>query len=195
MPDFNFKFNVGKKKKTMKDYVIFSVIFASITIIAVPYLNRFIKSEIGKTVNGIICNSPYLLMPDGQIKRLIYGWCKSIEDGNLDDDEFGHLVDRAQQFSKNEDFNEFFWKDPKILDKRVKAEVGLAIDSYNASIDAKIANTPCSTWINYLADSSQAQQQLGGAMEIEFKGPLGECNLQKYDYQNREHSFPGPKIN
>jgi hypothetical protein len=192
MKDFKFDFQIGKRKKTIKEWVIYSVVLVGGVSILIGFINTLLQNKFGKATINIICNTQ-VYIPDQQVRRFIFAFCTAVGDGKIDEDEATGIIDRGQQLLRNEEINDFFVQDEKVINQRVKNEVDYAINEYTRQTEKP--RFPCSEYEQFPSDGSSAQQLLGGTQEIRFVGPLGECNLNEVkDVNTKEiYSLPRPK--
>jgi hypothetical protein len=190
MKDFKFGFQIGKKKKTMKEWVIYSIVMAGGVAILIGPINALLQNKFGRAVLNIVCQAQ-VSIPDQQVRRFIFAFCTAVEDGKIDEDEATGIIDRGQQLLRNEGINDFFVQDQKAINQRVKNEVDFALADYLRQTEKP--KFPCSEYEQFPSDGSNAQQLLGGVQEIRFIGPLGECNLNEVKDVNTKEVYNLPR--
>lgn len=125
-----FEFHRGERKKSLKQWVVYSVSTAAAVSLVVHFGNELLKSKHGEFVRDALCSVSRVL-PDGRFSRLLGSMCRAAKDGAITPDEAKKIIGRGQQVVGV--FSEYFDKDQANLELRAEDEVSHAIEMWKRS--------------------------------------------------------------
>lgn len=125
-----FEFHREERKKSLKQWVIYSVGAATAVSLVVHFGNELLRSKHGEFVRDALCSVSRVL-PDGKFSRLFGSMCRAAKDGIITPDEAKKIVGRGQQVAGV--FSEYFDKDQANLELRAEDEVSHAIEMWKRS--------------------------------------------------------------
>lgn len=126
----HFEFRRGEKKKTLKQWVIYSVSTAAAASLLVHFGNELLRSKHGEFVRDALC-AVSKATPDGRFLRLFGSMCRAVKDGTITSVEAKKIVGRGQQVTGIA--SNFFNSDPSNLELRAEDEANHAIDVWKRS--------------------------------------------------------------
>jgi len=184
MKNFYHKFQIGKKEKTVKQWVVYSVVMA----LSASLLSLAFSSDFGKALTKLSCIFAYKVENE-DISRLLATICRSGEDGVVTEDEAKAITDRGSKVIGAGSAGEFLNEDRENLDRRAEEEVDYAIKKYETQYpqDDPVINEnlrrahPDFTFeqlcvlnqaerVEEASDGTQAQRLLGGAISLKYVG-------------------------
>jgi len=125
-----FEFHKGERKKSLKQWVIYSVSAAAAVSLIVHFGNELLKSKHGEFVRDALCSVSKVL-PDGKFSRPFGSMCRAAKDGEITPDEARKILGRGQQAVGV--FSEYFDKDQSNLELRAEDEVSHAVEMWKRS--------------------------------------------------------------
>lgn len=188
MKDFNFKFQFGKKEKTIAQWVSYSLL----TGLSAYLITFLLSSNFGLDLSRLTCTLTFLTKnPD--ISRFLASICVATEDEQVTEEEAKVITDRAARLVSPESVQSFFDEDPQNQERRAEAEVDFAVREFTASqshadpkIDENLKKNHPNLSQEQLCvlsqaerreekpDGSEAQRLLGGPISIHYVG-MGVC--------------------
>lgn len=117
----NFRF--GRKEITTKQWVIYSLVTATLASLLSHCGTRVLQSRFG---DWGVCELS-LKLPDGRWSRLFHILCEASRDKVISEDEARRILDRTGLGT------EYFNRDPVNLERRAETEVSYAIDRWKNS--------------------------------------------------------------
>jgi uncharacterized protein YjbJ (UPF0337 family) len=121
MAQYNFHF--GKKEKTLKQWVIYSVSTAVAVSLLSYYGTSLLRSRHGAFVRDALC-SVSRVFPN----RLLSSLCRTAKTGRVTEDDAKTIIGRAQQAAGIA--SDFFDNDRANTDLRAKDEVSFAVEEW-----------------------------------------------------------------
>lgn len=125
MKDFHFKFHLGKREKTVRQWAV----YALLSSLAASLLSLLLSSGFGRHVTRLSCEFAYEL-GNGDISRLLATLCKSGEDGEVTESEAKAIIDRASKAAKADPITTYLDEDQENLERRAEEEVDFAIEEW-----------------------------------------------------------------
>jgi hypothetical protein len=175
MKDFHFKFHLGKKEKTVRQWAV----YALLSSLAASLLSLLLSSGLGRYVTKLSCEFAYELSNE-DISRLLATLCKSGKDGEVTEDEARAIIDRASKAARVEPVTTYLDEDPKNLERRGEEEVDFAVESWRRKnpgpkIDPALRRQFPDFSEEQLCVLSQAERYAdGNAIGIRYAG-MGVC--------------------
>lgn len=171
-------FHFGQKEKTVRQWVVYSVVTASLAAILSHCGTQVLQSRHGDWIRGGLCAAA-LKLPDGDWSRFFHALCEASKDKVISGDEARKILDRASQTTNLAP--DYFNRDPENLERRAVAEVSYAIDRWKAAnpspqIDPKLRSQHPDFSDSELCLLSQAEryETPDGAIGIRYVG-MGVC--------------------
>jgi hypothetical protein len=167
MPQYNFHF--GRKEKTLKQWVIYSLGVALAVSLLSYYGTSILKSKHGAFITDLLC-SVSKIFPT----RLSNSLCRTARSGEVTADDAKTIVGRIQQVVGTG--SDFFDNDPLMTDLRARDEVNFAIEEWkrfdpSPSIDEKLKKQFPQLASEQLCVLSQAERYSDGdALGIRYIG-------------------------
>jgi hypothetical protein len=188
MKDFYYKFQIGKRKKTIKQWAVYSLV----TALSASLLSLVLSSDAGKFLTELSCAVTYEI-DNEDLSRLLATLCKSGEDGEVTEEEARAIIDRGSGAVGLDAARDFLDSDIENLERRAEEEVDFSIRKYEAlypQADPKIDENLKKAHPDFSReqlcvlsqaerreegpDGSEAQRLLGGPISIRYVG-MGVC--------------------
>jgi len=116
-------FHFGRKKITTRQWVVYSLVTATLAALLSHCGTRVLQSRYG---DWGVCELS-LKLPDGMWSRLFHVLCEASRDKVISEDEARRILDRTGIAT------EYFNRDPVNLERRAETEVSYAIDRWKNS--------------------------------------------------------------
>jgi hypothetical protein len=160
MTQYNFHF--GKKEKTLKQWVIYSVSTALAVSLLSYYGTSLLRSRHGAFVRDALC-SVSQVFPN----RLLSSLCRTAKTGRVTEDDAKTIIGRAQQATGIA--SDFFDNDRNNTDLRAVDEISFAIEEWerlnpSPKIDPKLRRQFPTFTEEQLCVLSQAERYVDGAV-------------------------------
>lgn len=167
MPQYNFHF--GKKEKTLKQWVIYSVSTAvSVTLLS-HFGSQFLQTKHGEFAKDLVCSISRAFPT-----RLLSTLCRTAQKGEITEDDARTIIGRVQQVTGLA--SDFFDNDRDNTDLRAKDEVSFAIEEWerlnpSPKIDPRLRRQFPEFSEEQLCVLSQAERYVDGdAIGIRYSG-------------------------
>lgn len=173
MKDFHFKFYLGKREKTIKQWVVYSIGTATAVSLVVHFGNVLLASKYGEIFRDAVCSASKVF-PDGDIARALSSACQASKDRVITPDEAKKIIDRVAKSTGVA--TDYFDSDQANLNLRAEDEVAFAIESWKrANLGPKIDPALREQFPDFTEDQlcvlSQAERYTDGdAIGIRYAG-------------------------